>query len=82
MGASLEHQFAGLGYEHEVTYDFGVRHRERSAGSQLLAEEGNDRTIRAEHIAKACGDKLSDTLYFAVFDGLVKALHVYFANAL
>ncbi len=58
-GTGFEHQLAGLGDEHEVADDIGVRDGDRTATTNLLAEDRDDRTIAAQDVAKTGGDELT-----------------------
>ena len=76
LGTCLEHQFAGLGDEHEVTDDIRMGDGDRSTVLDLLLEEGDHRTVGTQHIAESGGDKLSHTFHLAALDGLVETLHI------
>ncbi len=51
----LQHELRGLGDGHEVARDLGMRHRDRPAGRDLLAELRDHAAGRAEHVAEAHG---------------------------
>ena len=80
--ASLQHQAAGLGDEHEVADDVLVGDGDGASLLDLLFEERDDRSVGAEHVAEAGGDKLRHALYLAVLDGLVERLAIDLADAL
>ena len=80
--ASLEHQFAGFRYEHEVSDDVRVGDGDRSPVADLLLEDGNDAAVAAEDIAESCGDELRHAPDLALLYRLVEALAVDLANPL
>ena len=45
---------------------------ERTAISNLLLEQGDDRTVATQHITEAGGDKLGDALYLAFGNGFIE----------
>ena len=47
-----------LGHRHEIANDVRMRHRDRAAAGDLFLEDGDDRTVAAQDIAEAHGDKL------------------------
>ena len=59
----LKNELASLWNEHEETYDVRMCHRNRTALLYLFLENRNDRTVRAQHIAKAGGDELGCWLW-------------------
>ena len=82
LRASLKHQLARFGDEHKEANDVGIGDRYGAASLYLTLEERDDRTVGAEHIAEAGGDKLRDAFYLARLDGMVEALYVNLADAL
>ncbi|EJX09499.1 hypothetical protein EVA_02391 [gut metagenome] len=81
-GSRFEHQTASLGDEHEVADDVGMRHRNRTALLDLFLEDGNHRTVRAQHVAETRGDELRHALHLARHDGVVQALAIDLADTL
>ncbi|EJW89386.1 hypothetical protein EVA_22504 [gut metagenome] len=78
----FKHQLTGLGNKHEITDNVGMCNRNRSTRLYLTSENRNDRTIRTQHVAKTCSNKLCDTLYLSSLDGTIEALHIDFTNTL
>ena len=76
LRAGLKDQLAGLGNQHEVPYDVGVRHRHRAAGLDLALENRDHGAVRAEDVAEAGGDELGLPLHHAVTLRLVQALNI------
>lgn len=76
LRAGLKDQLAGLGNQHKVPYDVGVRHRHRAAGLDLALENRDHGAVGAEDVAEAGGDELGLPLHHAVALRLVEALHV------
>ena len=76
LRAGLKDQLAGLGNQHEVPYDVGVRHSHRAAGLDLALENRDHGAVRAEDVAEAGGDELGLPLHHAVTLRLVEALNI------
>lgn len=72
----LHHQPAGLRNRHEEARNVGVRHRNRTALGDLLAEARNYRTVRTQHVAETRRDELRLALHLAGLNGLAERLHV------
>ena len=81
-GASFKDEFARLGNEHEEADDVGMGDGDGTALAYLFLEDGDDRAVAAQDIAKAGGDELGDALHLAFLDGLVQGLAVDFADTL
>lgn len=76
LRAGLKDQLAGLGNQHEVPYDVGIRHRHRAAGLDLALENRDHGAVGAEDVAEAGGDELGLPLHHAVTLRLVEALNI------
>ena len=48
----------------------------------LFLEQGDDRTVRPQHITETCGHELSDALHLSVFDGFIQTLHINLTDTL
>ena len=48
----LNHELCRLGNRHEIANDLAMRHGHRTAGTDLLAKQGNNRTGRLQDIAE------------------------------
>ena len=71
LRSRFQHQLTGLGYEHEETNDVGVGNGYGASGLNLPLEKRDNRAVRAQHIAKARGNKLRIAVHLALFLGLI-----------
>ncbi len=58
LGSCLQHQLTGLRNQHEVTHNTLISYSHRTTIANLLTEQRDHRTIRAQHITESCGHKL------------------------
>ena len=57
-GGGLQDELDGFGDGHEVAAHLGMGDGDRTAGGDLLLEDGDDAAVGAEHVAEADGDEL------------------------
>ena len=77
----LKYETAGFGYAHKVAHYVGVGYCDRTSGCDLVFEKRDDRSVRAEYVAEACGYKYGSPLHPTFFNGFAHRLDVYLAGS-
>ncbi len=80
LGTGLQNQFTSLRNQHEETDNVWMSNSHRPTILNLLAEQGNHRTVASQHITKACSHKLRIRSHLLHLNGLIQTLNIDLAD--